>query len=75
MKTEARIKLDIEGMHCAACVSNVERALRTVPGVKEATVSLTTHEANVVGQVEDLGELEEAVEKAGYQASLRANVS
>jgi Cu+-exporting ATPase len=75
MKTEARIKLDIEGMHCAACVSNVERALRSVPGVREATVSLTTHEANVIGQVDDLGQLEESVEKAGYQASLRANAS
>lgn len=75
MKTESRIKLDIAGMHCAACVSNVERALRTVPGVEQATVNLTTHEANVVGQVEDLGQLEDAVEKAGYQASVRANVS
>jgi len=75
MEMEHRVKLDIEGMHCAACVSNVERALRTVPGVQEASVSLTTHEANVVGQIDDFGQLEEAVEKAGYKANIRSNVT
>ena len=35
-----KLKLSIEGMHCASCASNVERSLKKVTGVKEASVSL-----------------------------------
>ena len=73
MITTEKIKLDIKGMHCASCVSSVERALKTVPGVNEAAVSLTTNEASVQGKIDDLGQLEEAVEKAGYEATIRTN--
>jgi len=56
-------------MTCAACVGRVERALKKVPGVVQATVNLATGEASVEGP-DDLSfaDLQAAVEKAGYQA-------
>ncbi|MCC8171921.1 MAG: heavy metal translocating P-type ATPase, partial [Parabacteroides sp.] len=44
MKT---VKIGIEGMHCAACVSRVEQALNKAPGVLQATVNLATEQAAV----------------------------
>ena len=38
----------VEGMHCGSCALNVEKALRSVPGVKQATVNGATHRAKVV---------------------------
>ena len=35
-----RLKIMIEGMHCASCASNIERSLKKVPGVKDANVNL-----------------------------------
>ena len=39
MKTEI---YHIEGMHCAACSSAVERVTRKLPGVQSSSVNLTT---------------------------------
>jgi Cu+-exporting ATPase len=36
--------LTIEGMHCAACVSRIERVVKKVPGVTQATVNLLAGE-------------------------------
>ncbi|RZJ48057.1 MAG: cation-translocating P-type ATPase, partial [Acidovorax sp.] len=41
------LDLGIGGMTCASCVSRVERALRKVPGVQDATVNLATESARV----------------------------
>ena len=46
-ETSESIQLVIRGMHCASCVSTVERALRNVPGVQTATVNLAVGEAAV----------------------------
>lgn len=63
------IRLSVQGMTCAACVGRVERALKKVPGVAEAVVNLATGEAAVHGADElTLGPLQEAIQKAGYQA-------
>ncbi len=69
------IELNIEGMTCASCVSRVERALKAVPGVVDATVNLASETARVetIGQVPS-DALIAAVEKAGYSASLREGV-
>ena len=39
--------LPIEGMTCASCVARVERSLRSVAGVTEASVNLATESATV----------------------------
>ena len=67
-RPELIIRLAIDGMHCAGCVSNVEKALRAVSGVVQADVNLATRTADVRGQVE-LGSLISAVAASGYQAS------
>src|SRR5262249_19372412 len=37
--------LDVDGMHCASCISRVEQALTGVPGVKSARANLATNQA------------------------------
>ncbi|MFO8028760.1 MAG: heavy metal translocating P-type ATPase [Cyclonatronaceae bacterium] len=59
----------IEGISCAACVANVERALKSVEGVEEADVNMGTSEARVKAQNADINEMIRAVEKAGYGAA------
>jgi len=60
--------LAIDGMRCAGCVAAVEKSLRTVPGVVEASVNFADHRASVNGKA-NLAELIAAVAAAGYQAS------
>src|SRR5262245_57514299 len=62
--------LDIEGMHCASCVSRVETALRSVPGVRSARVNLATNQGAVEfdGAPIDMAAIESAVSAAGYAA-------
>ncbi|MCY2965194.1 MAG: heavy metal translocating P-type ATPase [Planctomycetota bacterium] len=60
----------IDGLHCAACVARVEKAIAVVPGVERVVVNLATHEARVgtVATGIDVAELQRAVDHAGYQA-------
>ena len=63
--------LSIGGMTCAACVGRVERALRRVPGVREAAVNLATERAHVVAAPDtDVAALVEAVEDTGFTAAV-----
>lgn len=66
-----RLLLNIDGMHCASCVSRVESALAKTPGVEEARVNLATEQASVLVSPEkfELESLLEAVRAAGYGAS------
>ncbi|MBZ9711739.1 heavy metal translocating P-type ATPase [Deinococcus multiflagellatus] len=41
------IELGVQGMTCASCVGRVERGLKKVEGVQEATVNLATERATV----------------------------
>src|SRR5260221_96818 len=66
---KAEFDLSVEGMTCASCVGRVERALKKVPGVTEASVNLATERAHVLGHAVDAAALVAAVEKAGYQAA------
>ncbi len=77
------VLLRISGMHCASCVSSVERALRDVAGVAEAQVHLVEETARVrVGADGGAGAgqaagaagdaMVRAVEDAGYGAYVLA---
>ena len=62
--------LNITGMHCASCVSRVEQALSSMPGVGEVRVNLATEQSSIEydpRQVQ-LSQLLEAVARAGYGA-------
>ncbi|MGI0526571.1 heavy metal translocating P-type ATPase [Rhizobium giardinii] len=65
-KLETR-ELGVEGLTCASCVSRVEKALKTVPGVKDASVNLATEKATlrIVSGTPTLA-VEDAVRAAGY---------
>ena len=56
-------------MTCASCVARVEKALKKVPGVQEATVNLATESARIViASGEDVpARLRRAVRDAGYE--------
>lgn len=60
--------LPIEGMTCASCASTVEKALRTMEGVLDASVNLATARATVTLANGDQGlmDLVEAVNRTGY---------
>ena len=63
------LELPVDGLHCAGCVTSVERALNEVAGVREASVSLAEGSARVKvdeGSV-DVTALAEAVTRAGYE--------
>ncbi len=63
------LDLGIGGMTCASCVSRVEKALKKVPGVQDATVNLATESARVLyapsAQID--AQLRRAVRNAGYE--------
>jgi Cu+-exporting ATPase len=61
-------ELDVEGMTCASCVGRVERALRAVQGVTDASVNLATNRASVEYAGVDAAALIAAVQRAGYEA-------
>ncbi|MCU4493566.1 heavy metal translocating P-type ATPase [Acinetobacter guillouiae] len=64
---DAATELSIDGMTCASCVSRVEKALKAVPGVKEANVNLATERATITGTA-NVATLIAAIDKAGYDA-------
>ncbi|HYE40438.1 MAG TPA: heavy metal translocating P-type ATPase [Ramlibacter sp.] len=65
----ATLDLGVGGMTCASCVSRVERALKKVPGVTEATVNLATESARVTFAPSEQAEaqIRRAVRNAGYE--------
>jgi len=64
-------KLDVAGMTCQHCVAAVTRALKKVPGVESALVSLEQGQATVAGSA-SVERLVQAIEQEGYRAAARA---
>ncbi|MDQ3670675.1 MAG: cadmium-translocating P-type ATPase, partial [Actinomycetota bacterium] len=69
----AEVELDIQGMTCASCAARVEKQLNRLDGA-DATVNLATEKAAVRFDDARLAptDLIQAVEEAGYGASLGA---
>ncbi|WP_172298000.1 heavy metal translocating P-type ATPase [Pseudoruegeria sp. HB172150] len=67
----ADLTLDIQNMHCASCVGRVEKSLRAVPGVVEASVNLATETAQVryLCGTATPKSIAEATGKSGYPAT------
>ncbi|MBI2778097.1 MAG: heavy-metal-associated domain-containing protein, partial [Chloroflexi bacterium] len=64
-------------MTCASCVNRIERYLRKVDGILEASVNLATESASVRYDPRRVGldDLRASVEAAGYEARIeRAEV-
>ncbi|MBT2747482.1 MULTISPECIES: heavy metal translocating P-type ATPase [unclassified Lysobacter] len=65
------VALRLQGMNCGSCVGRIEKALKAVPGVLEASVNLATEQARVrVVTGTPASALIDAVEHAGYAAAL-----
>jgi Cu+-exporting ATPase len=67
-----RLDLPVTGMSCASCAANVERALRKLDGVREASVNLATSRASVVFEPRLLSipDLVKAVRDSGYDVAV-----
>lgn len=63
------VEIPVTGMSCGSCVSRIERALETLPGMVEVSVNLATQKAFVrylPGSV-SLPRLHHAIREAGYE--------
>ncbi len=63
-----KIKLKIEGMHCASCAMNIEKSLSKIEGIESVGVSMMTNKA-IIQADENVSEedLKKAVSRAGYK--------
>jgi P-type Cu+ transporter len=68
---ESRVVLDLEGMTCASCAMRIEKGLKKVPGVKDASVNLATEQATVIYDPTqtNLEQMVQKVEAVGYKAT------
>jgi Cu+-exporting ATPase len=75
-EASSRVRLSLEGMSCASCASRIERTLNELDGVA-ATVNYATEQATVdyhAGRT-TVDDLLDAVESAGYRASVDARAA
>ncbi len=68
----APIELKVAGMTCASCVARVEKAIKRLPGVVDASVNLATETATVQAPQALADAAIAAVKAAGYDASMKA---
>ena len=71
---ESRTVLALEGMTCASCAMRIEKGLKKVPGVKDASVNFATEQATVTYDPTQTGpeQMVQKVEAVGYKATLQA---
>lgn len=62
-----KLVLKIEGMSCGGCVGKVEKALRTVPGVKTLQVGVGSAHLTFDGERPDGQVIAGVIEKAGFR--------
>ncbi|WP_404785382.1 heavy metal translocating P-type ATPase [Altericista sp. CCNU0014] len=65
--------LKLRGMSCASCANNIERAIRSVPGVEACSVNFGVERATVTYDPDqtDVAAIQNAVDGAGYSALLQ----
>lgn len=71
-KSVAEIKLDIEGMHCAACSARIERVVSKIDGVEQIQVNLANETAELLldENVNRFEVIDAAIGKLGFKASI-----
>jgi Cu+-exporting ATPase len=70
-ETESQVTLDLEGMTCASCAMRIEKGLKKVPGVKDASVNFATEHAAVTYDPTQttVEQMIQKVEAVGYKAT------
>ncbi len=69
-----KYKIEIEGMHCASCAGNLEKALKKVKGVSSASVNLMARSGVVEGFEVNKGDLKKAISSVGNYRALKIEV-
>ena len=66
----------VKGMHCASCASAVERILKKLEGVQDASVNLLSEQVSITSDayLQDIRVMQQALEKAGFDLE-RSQVS
>jgi Cu+-exporting ATPase len=66
--TEKQVVIPVGGMTCASCASAIERAVKKLDGIRNASVNLATERATIVYDPETvrLSEIKQAITNAGY---------
>src|SRR6266571_3444049 len=69
-EAESHVTLDLEGMTCASCAMRIEKGLKKVLGVKDASVNLATEQATVTYDPTqtNLEQMIQKVDAVGYKA-------
>ena len=70
-KADSRAVLALEGMTCASCAMRIEKGLKKVPGVKDASVNFATEQATVTYDPSqtNVEQMVQKVEAVGYKAA------
>src|SRR6266571_74457 len=68
--TESSATLALEGMTCASCAMRIEKGLKKLPGVKDASVNFATEQATVTYDSAQTGmeQMVQKVDAVGYKA-------
>lgn len=69
------LKFNVTGMTCAACSARVEKVSSHVPGVQKAEVNLLAGTMTVTAQEDVSAAVIQAVQNAGYNASLQGSAA
>ncbi|TKY70939.1 copper-transporting ATPase HMA5 [Spatholobus suberectus] len=75
--SESTALLSVVGMSCAACAGSVEKAVKRLPGIREAAVDVLNNRAHVIFFPSFVNEetIREAIEDAGFEAALLAGAT
>src|SRR2546429_4582576 len=67
---DSRAVLALEGMTCASCAMRIEKGLKKVPGVKDASVNFASEQATVTYDPAQTGpeQMVQKVDAVGYKA-------
>src|SRR6266852_7242360 len=70
-QTENRATLALEGMTCASCAMRIDKGVKKVPGVKDASVNLASEQASVTYDPAQntVEQLVQKVVAVGYKAT------
>nr|DAD18892.1 TPA_asm: hypothetical protein HUJ06_020355 [Nelumbo nucifera] len=70
--SEAKALFSVLGMTCSACAGSVEKAIKRLPGIRDAAVDVLNNKAQVLFFPNFVNEetIREAIEDAGFEAAL-----
>ena len=62
------ITLSVQGMSCMHCATNVQKAIKSIPGTSNVSVDLDKNKVQFdIDNLEDIERVKAAIASAGYQ--------